>query len=81
MLTYYMSKYLLKAVGGKNAATIVVEGVEDEHIKEAAEATKGFSGELWPQREFLRYGLQDSLKERGAFYLCSFLIANNVDGV
>lgn len=46
MLTYYMSKYLLKAVGGKNAATIVVEGVEDEHIKEAAEATKGFSGEL-----------------------------------
>lgn len=49
MLTYYMSKYLLKAVGGKNAATIVVEGVEDEHIKEAAEATKGFSGELWPR--------------------------------
>lgn len=46
MLTYYMSKYLLKAVGGKNAATIVVDGVEDEHIKEAAEATKGFSGEL-----------------------------------
>lgn len=46
MLTYYMSKYLLKAVGGKNATTIVVEGLEDEHIKEAAEATKGFSGEL-----------------------------------
>ena len=50
MLTYYMSKYLLKAVGGKNAATIVVEGVEDEHIKEAAEATKGFSGELFRSR-------------------------------
>lgn len=46
MLTYYMSKYLLKVAGGKNAATIVVDGVEDEHIKEAAEATKGFSGEL-----------------------------------
>lgn len=46
MLTYYMSKYLLKAVGGHNAATIVVEGVEEEHIKEAAEATKGFSGEF-----------------------------------
>ncbi|CAM9439856.1 unnamed protein product [Ectocarpus fasciculatus] len=44
MLTYYMSKYLLNAVGGKNAATIVVEGVEEEHIKEAAEVTKGFSG-------------------------------------
>ena len=47
MLTYYMSKYLLEAVGGKNAATFVVEGVEDKHIKEAAEATKGFSGELF----------------------------------
>lgn len=44
MLTYYMSKYLLKADGGMNAATIVVDGVEDSHIKEAAEATKGFSG-------------------------------------
>lgn len=47
MLTYYMSKYLLKAVGGQNAATIVVDGVEEEHIKEAAEATKGFSGEFF----------------------------------
>ncbi|CAM9834643.1 unnamed protein product, partial [Hapterophycus canaliculatus] len=26
------------------AATIVVDGVEESHIKEAAEATKGFSG-------------------------------------
>lgn len=47
MLTYYMSKYLLNAVGGKNAATIVVEGVEEEHIKEAAEVTIGFSGKFF----------------------------------
>lgn len=47
MLTYYMSKYLLKAVGGQNATTIVVEGVEEEHIKEAAEATEGFSGDFF----------------------------------
>lgn len=46
MLTYYMSKYLLKADGGRNAATIVVDGVEESHIKDAAEATKGFSGEI-----------------------------------
>lgn len=47
MLTYYMSKYLLKAAGvsGRNAAKIVVEGVEEKHIREAAEVTKGFSGE------------------------------------
>ena len=45
MLTYYMSKYLLKAVGGRNAATIVVDGVEEKHIREAAEVTTGFSGE------------------------------------
>lgn len=45
MLTYYMSKYLLKAVGGRKAATIVVDGVEEKHIREAAEVTAGFSGE------------------------------------
>lgn len=45
MLTYYMSKYLLKATGGAKATTIVVDGVEEKHIREAAEATKGFSGE------------------------------------
>lgn len=44
MLTYYMSKYLLKAVGGRKAATIVVDGVEEKHIREAAEVTAGFSG-------------------------------------
>lgn len=45
MLTYYMSKYLLNAAGGKKAATIVVDGVEEKHIREAAEVTVGFSGE------------------------------------
>ena len=36
MLTYYMNKYLLNAVGGRKAATIVVDGVEEKHIPEAA---------------------------------------------
>lgn len=62
MLTYYMSKYLLNAVGGQNAATIVVDGVEEEHIKEAAEVTKGFSGKCF----FCFY-----------FYCISCLIASN----
>lgn len=44
MLTYYMSKYLLKEKAGRKAATIVVTGVEERHIREAAEATEGFSG-------------------------------------
>ncbi|CAM9645307.1 unnamed protein product [Ascophyllum nodosum] len=44
MLTYYMSKYLLKAGEGNKAATIVVDGVEEKHIREAADVTEGFSG-------------------------------------
>lgn len=44
MLTYYMSKYLLQEKASEKAATIVVEGVEEEHIREAARATEGFSG-------------------------------------
>lgn len=46
MLTYYMSKYLLKAGESNEAATIVVDGVEEKHIREAAQVTEGFSGKL-----------------------------------
>ena len=56
MLTYYMSKYLLKAGEGNKAATIVVDRVEEKHIREAADVTEGFSGESrryawWWQRK------------------------------
>lgn len=46
MLTYYMSKYLLKEKASAKAATIIVDGMEERHIREAAEVTEGFSGEF-----------------------------------
>lgn len=54
MLTYYMSKYLLREKANPRAATIVIDGVEESHIREAAAATEGFSGQFMPLMEVAR---------------------------
>ena len=42
MINLYMQRYLLKPIG--KAKTVVVTGVEEEHIQAAADQTEGFSG-------------------------------------